>query len=548
MSIVRMRKVFRNRMQVKAGKKMLHLPSPAEAVFYLIILIFVAGAYYTFGGPGGRGRAAQMNPDKGQEQGGRVVDPVARVNGQKISHQLYEANVQMRTEGMSERDITQERYIRSGVLNALIDAIVMREAIKKEGVKVTGADLNVEKDKQIEQVVSQRFPDKKQLVHFLRKQNKSLEQYKSDLRKDAFKDEQSLRDQVGRDRLQKLVESRVTMSDADLTATYNEVQASHILISPKKMVETAEKDKKPGAPAAAVDGDALAKKKADDLLAQIKAGGDFAKLAKENSDDPGSAVKGGDLGWFKQGMMVPEFDKAVFSMKPGDVTQAPVKTDFGYHIIKVIASRQTLPKDFAKNKETYRSQALTEKKNRAWSEYQKQLTKDAKIEVEDPELQAYRLLDEGKLSEGIPALQQAVQMNPKNAVASWELAQLLAERKDIPGAVKLLEQVTLTEDGARNPQVHMKLADLYMEQQNKTKALPEYKDAFDRASGFTMPNFSVNMQVEQKLKALGDTTTAAQVTKWLDDYRKEQQNNPMGGMGGMMGGPMGNFQMPAPPQ
>jgi parvulin-like peptidyl-prolyl isomerase len=63
-------------------------------------------------------------------------------------------------------------------------------------------------------------------------------------------------------------------------------------------------------------------------------GSDFAKMAKENSSDPGSAVKGGDLGWFGKGMMVPEFEKAVINGKVG-VVQKPIKSNFGYHIVKV---------------------------------------------------------------------------------------------------------------------------------------------------------------------------------------------------------------------
>ncbi|MEI6500023.1 MAG: peptidylprolyl isomerase [Armatimonadota bacterium] len=538
MSIVRMRKVFRGRVKMKMGKKILDLPSPAEGIFYLIIVIFVAGAYTMFGGPGRGGGQKQQTTDQG-----KVTPVVATVDGEKITRQLYDTNLQMRLQSMSEPDVTQERYVRSGTLSALIDAIVTRKAIRKEGVKVTGADLTAEKDKQVEQIVSQRFPEKRMLVHFLKKENKTLDQFKRGLREEAFKDPDALRDQVGRDKLQQLIESKVTVSDADLTASYNEVQASHILISSKKLAEKAQEATKAGQPAQPVDGDALAKKKAEDLLAQIKAGADFAKLARENSDDPGSATKGGDLGFFKKGMMVPEFDTAVFSLKPGEVTPTPIKTDFGYHIIKVIAARQSLPKDFDKNKETYRSQALQDKKSKAWAEYQKQLIKDAKTEIVDPELEAYRLLDDGKLAEGAQKLAQAVEMNPKNVVACWELGKLYDEKKDLPNAIKMFELVTATEDGARNPMVHLKLGDLYLAQANKAKALSSYTNATDRASGFTMQNFSVNMQVEQKLKTLGDAAGAAKVTQWLADFRKDQQNNPMGGMGGM-GGPMGNFQMP----
>jgi len=84
--------------------------------------------------------------------------------------------------------------------------------------------------------------------------------------------------------------------------------------------------------------DAEAKAKADALLKQIKAGGDFAELAKKNSEDPGSGAQGGELGFARRGTMVPEFDNAIFTQKIGDVTL--VHTQYGYHIIQV-EERQT---------------------------------------------------------------------------------------------------------------------------------------------------------------------------------------------------------------
>jgi len=112
-------------------------------------------------------------------------------------------------------------------------------------------------------------------------------------------------------------------------STPEQVRASHILL------KTQGKD------------DAAVKKQAEDLLAKIKAGADFAELAKKSSEDEGSAKKGGDLDYFPRGQMVAEFDQAAFSMKPGELSDAPVKTQFGYHIIKVVdhkpASTKSLP-------------------------------------------------------------------------------------------------------------------------------------------------------------------------------------------------------------
>jgi peptidyl-prolyl cis-trans isomerase D len=108
------------------------------------------------------------------------------------------------------------------------------------------------------------------------------------------------------------VEDRFT--DAD------EVRARHILIKVD--------------PAADADAKSKARAEAEDLLKQVRAGGDFEALAKAHSKDPGSATKGGDLGFFPRGRMVPAFDAAAFALEPGQVSEL-VETPFGFHIIKV---------------------------------------------------------------------------------------------------------------------------------------------------------------------------------------------------------------------
>jgi peptidyl-prolyl cis-trans isomerase C len=76
------------------------------------------------------------------------------------------------------------------------------------------------------------------------------------------------------------------------------------------------------------------------LIAQIRGGGDFEAIAKEKSKDPGGARNGGDLGFFTKGQMVPEFADAAFAMQAGQLSAAPVKSQFGWHIIKVEERRQ----------------------------------------------------------------------------------------------------------------------------------------------------------------------------------------------------------------
>lgn len=76
------------------------------------------------------------------------------------------------------------------------------------------------------------------------------------------------------------------------------------------------------------------------IIAQLRGGADFATLAKEKSKDPGGAANGGDLGFFTKAQMVPEFAEAAFGLQPGQISQAPVKSQFGWHIIRVEERRQ----------------------------------------------------------------------------------------------------------------------------------------------------------------------------------------------------------------
>lgn len=84
---------------------------------------------------------------------------------------------------------------------------------------------------------------------------------------------------------------------------------------------------------------------ARDIIARLQAGGDFAKLAEEFSKDP-TASRGGDLGYFVQAEMVPEFGEAVFSMNKGQLSSEPVKTQFGFHVVKIEDKRQRVKPAF----------------------------------------------------------------------------------------------------------------------------------------------------------------------------------------------------------
>jgi peptidyl-prolyl cis-trans isomerase D len=151
------------------------------------------------------------------------------------------------------------------------------------------------------------------------------------------------------------VASRVKVTPEELQRYYNEnkerfrvqdrVHVTHILFKTT--------DKKP-------EEVKQIEAKAQDVLKQVRAGKDFAALAKENSEDTASAAKGGDIGWITRGQTVPEFEQKAFSMKPGEVSDL-VKTQYGFHIIKVLEKETARLKPFQEVEPTIREEFMRDR-------------------------------------------------------------------------------------------------------------------------------------------------------------------------------------------
>lgn len=129
-----------------------------------------------------------------------------------------------------------------------------------------------------------------------------------------------------------------------------------------------------------VEDEALAK----ELVEKLKAGGDFAALAKENSTDPGSGEKGGDLGWFTIGTMVPAFNDAAYALEIDEISE-PVKSDFGYHIIQVLDKRDVKDYGTLEDKKEEIREAIAATKG-DWNIKKAELIKEAKVDVKDADL------------------------------------------------------------------------------------------------------------------------------------------------------------------
>jgi peptidyl-prolyl cis-trans isomerase D len=170
------------------------------------------------------------------------------------------------------------------------------------------------------------------------------------------------------------------------------------------------------------------KKRAEDVLKQVKKGGKFEDLAKKYSEDPGSKDKGGDLSWITQGQTVPEFEKTAFGLSPGQVSDL-VKTQYGFHIIKVLEKETAHTKPFDEVKDSLRAPLLLSQADKLASDTADQLSaairQSPKTSLDDLAKQFHLTVSETRpVSPSDPLLELADSKEAKNAIFQLRMGEL----------------------------------------------------------------------------------------------------------------------------
>jgi foldase protein PrsA len=218
------------------------------------------------------------------------------------------------------------------MITFLVQQAEVTDQADSMGVHVSDADV----DKEIATITKQQYGGSKA-------------RFEADVKKQGLTDEQArtaIRDQLTTRKVAAKVTSDVKLSDSDIKQYYNTHKSQyvqpesrdvrHILVAKKAL--------------------------ADSIYQQLKSGGNFAKLAKQYSKDPGSAANGGKL-TVSKGQTVPEFDKAAFSLKTGQISQ-PVHTQYGYHIIEALSAvKPATTTSLAKVRASIRQQLEQQRKN-----------------------------------------------------------------------------------------------------------------------------------------------------------------------------------------
>ena len=277
--------------------------------------------------------------------------------------------------------------IKERVTNELIVKALLEQEMAKRGIKVTDEDV----DNAVKDIIS-KVGSKEQLDAILKQNGMTSAQFRDDLKEEV--------------KMKKLAKElgNSSVSDAEAKKFYKEnlakfkhpdrVRASHILIAadPKTIEEGIKADEKNKSLSEAdikakVAEEMKAKEaKANQILADAKKNpAGFGKLAKDNSEDTITAVKGGDLGFFSEKEMVPEFSKAAFSMKPNTISDKVVKTQFGYHIIMVTDRAAAMTEPYEKVKGDIKGYLENQKQLELLDKLTESLKKNAKIEYINPE-------------------------------------------------------------------------------------------------------------------------------------------------------------------
>jgi parvulin-like peptidyl-prolyl isomerase len=277
--------------------------------------------------------------------------------------------------------IERRLQLQSRVIDDLLRKRLIAQEIERRRIVISPTDIDDRTEIEFERILRQNNLTEEQAAQILQRQGRTLESFKRELR-------QAVELHLQTERLRDLVVGPIEPTEQELSAyleehredydTPEEVHARHILIRVPEGASEAEI--------------AQAKKQIEDIKKELENGADFAELAKKYSQDPGSAPNGGDLGFFRRGQMVKEFEDAAFSLEPGQISD-PVRTQFGFHLIKVEEKKPAQHPELAQIRERVLKDYIAAERTRRFEQFYAELKAHAKIFIADPILKVFYLYE-----------------------------------------------------------------------------------------------------------------------------------------------------------
>ncbi len=459
-------------------------------------------------------------------------ETIATVNGDPITQGDYDqavGSLRSQAEQFGQHiGVTRSALLHDTVLEQLITAKLQLQQAKKLGL--TASDADIAKARQ--QVVAQSGIAEKLGL----KPNASISDVDAALAKNgqsSIKDrlpDEALRQNVLLEKMQTFQANQVNVTEQDARAFYHEYHTRHILIGNKTR------------------SDVQAQAQAQQIIAKAKApGADFAALATQYSDDPGTKNKGGDDGFIGPDNSfngyVPEFTSAAIALKAGEVTPTPVKSpQFGYFVIKLDGVKDNLPKDFDKNKAQYIAQVKQQKQGAAQQAFLTGLKNapGTKIVINDPALRADRAMAQSaqdadpvkRQADTHAALvdyQNALKSSPPMSVAgeiNTQIGQAYQALGQPAQAIAAYETALKSMDDA---QLRLTLGSLYLQAKQTDKAATQFQSASTQA----WDDPQVHQQLAGIYAQMKRPDLLKQEQQWQTQYQQRQAQS-AGAMGGAL--------------
>lgn len=445
-----------------------------QAVILIVAVAFVVTLAYT-GLPRSRG------------QGGEGAEAAALVGKQRITTGALELAVAstVRARLARESRVRPEAMpkLRSDILAELMDRAMFLQDARREGVRASEAEV-------------------KKQVKEIRDRFQSQEDYEAVLRNNGLTPqllEQAIREDLTLSALQAHV-TNVTVTDEDVANYYRRARVRHILIKSEGIDET------------------LARKRAEEILARINKGEDFAAVAKEASQDPLTRSQGGEM-MFTGSSEQTELSKAALALAPGQVSGI-IKDSDGFHILKCEQKWEPKGKDFEDAKENLRSELLQQRRTKAWDTWVADLKKRTKLVVYDRQVLAYRAMQEGKSEESCELWRKELAEDADNVYVQVGLAMALKAKGDKEAALEAYRKAV--EANPDDPYMHLMLGDVYRSYSMKEQALASYR----KASELDTNDLVLHYNLSYTFMAMGsakDAEAEAAKIKEIQDIRERIQ-------------------------
>lgn len=325
----------------------------------------------------------------GRQADGSLPPVVATVNGQEISTKLYEMYLKNGKEALALDPNTDEGkkkvdQLREGIVSELIDRALIAQEAERRGLTIAPDKLATAEQRAIQQFGGEQKYDE-YLNGFHLSRTEYREVIKSELYGELMRSELSKNLSVPE---KEIIDYYEAHKGEPQFQQPERITASHILIASRaNLIERQLKDEK------SLSGDALAaavreeiarrRRRAEDLRRKAASGSDFAQLAKESSEDPGTREAGGSLGSFARDTHSKAFDEAAFKLKPGAVSDV-VETEYGFHVIKVFAHEIARVRTLEETTAEIRARLLSKRQAEELTNWLKEARRKATVRVNEP--------------------------------------------------------------------------------------------------------------------------------------------------------------------